>query len=478
MELVLPERIHIIKVDETFTDIGRIHIDDSIIHESSEDIVLHGRALVVVVARSAILTSLVAITRLLVELVDTEGVRVQVKSDRLTVTVVGLEGTVHGDDSELELVLGRDLVDLVPLEVQEVGEELAVLDGDIRNLEGSVVSESLEHEFLVSDFLTRGIETVGNLDLEGLHVRGKTGEVREFDAKVGLELREASLVDVDRPDHTDIVRISLLNLVIAVVVDQSVTEINRLAIKLDNTVLVPIPSPNGIGGNSDRAKFLGDDDVTLIGEFAHLGLEGVGSGNQVADFEHTVKDFRVKIHVNRDIGIGANNVVLLLLLAVVVDVSDIARELDVILGNNDTGLGGLLVAHQIAIDHVTGDSLVENDLGIRGIVRELEMSLILGEFAEGTILQLLEGFSRDIHNVGDARIEDVVGGSHLVPFLAVLHITFTMIGYRNFDVLGREAQGSGESGTGQISLEILFLDNRIDQFIVITEDRNIEVEPT
>ena len=255
-------------------------------------------------------------------------------------------------------------------------------------------------------------------------------------------------------------------------VDQSVTEINRLAINLNLTVLVPIPSPNGIGGNSDLAEFLGDGHITLIGEFANIGLEGVGSSNLVANLEHTISHRLFKVHIDGDIGVGANNVVLLILLAVVVDVFDVARELDVILRNNDTGLDGVLVAHRIlTIDHVTGDSLVEDDLGIRGIVRELEMSLILGEFAEGTIVQLLEGVGRDIHNMGDARIEDVVGGSHLVVFLAGRIA-------RNVDVLGDEAQGSGESGTGQISLEILFLDNRIDQFIVITEDRNIEVEPT
>ena len=468
VELTRPECIHILEVGETFTDTGRIDIDDTILNEGSEDSVLHGRALVVVVARSAVRTSLVAKTSLLIELVDTEGVLVLVDGDRLTVTVVGLEGTVHGDDSILELILGSDLVDLVPLEVQEVGEELAVLDGDILNLEGGVVSESLEHEFLVSDFLASCIETVGNLDLEGLLVRGKTGKVREFD----LELREASLVDVDRPDHTDIVRISLLNLVIAVVVDQSVTEINRLAINLDNTVLVPIPSPNGIGGNSDLAEFLGDGHITLIGEFAHLGLEDVGSGNLVADLEHTVSNIRVKIHVNLDIGAGGDFIVVLLLVSVVVDPNDILfrRELDVILGNNDTGLDGVLVAHRtLTIDHVTGDSLVEDDLGIRGIVRELEMSLILGEFAEGTIVQLLEGVGRDIDNVGDARIEDVVGGSHLVVFLAGRIA-------RNVDVLGDEAQGSGESGTGQISLEILFLDNRINIFTVSPEIRDIKSE--
>ena len=237
-------------------------IDHTFLGKGLEDFLVQRLGLEVVVARSAIGTGNIAVTRLLVELVDTEGVRVQVKSDRLTVTVVGLEGAVHSDDSELELVLGRDLVDLVPLEVQEVGEELAVLDGDIRNLEGGVVSESLENEILVSDYLTRGIETVGNLDLEGLLVRGKTGEVLELDTKVGLELREASLVDVDRPDHTDIVGRTLL-LVVNVVVDQRITQIDRFASRLvDNiTVLVPIPSPNSIGGNSDLAEFLGDDDV-------------------------------------------------------------------------------------------------------------------------------------------------------------------------------------------------------------------------
>ena len=223
-------------------------IDHTFSVKDLEDVLVHRLGLPVVVTRIAVLTGNVAVTRLIVELVDTEGILVLGDGDRLTVAVVGLEDAVDGDDSKLELVHSGDLVDLVPLEVLEVGEELVVLDGDILDCEGIVVSKSGKHESIVSNLVAFVVETVSNLDLERLEpfllivrdLRSDMIEVFKGETEILLELISACLVDGDRPDETDIVGIRSI-LVEAVVVDQSIAIVGSLRIVL---VLVPVPSPD------------------------------------------------------------------------------------------------------------------------------------------------------------------------------------------------------------------------------------------
>ena len=155
-------------------------VDDELLHEGVEQILLDLHS----IAGIGVGFGIVVLT------VELEGVLRNVDDDQLAVAVDSGDGGRHSDEGSLEFVLGRDSVGLIPLEVNEVSEEFAILDLDVLDLDVG----SLDGLTVLIDI---GDGELGRLETLEV-VKGDSEVVLESLGVIGIDLHRNLNMGVER----------------------------------------------------------------------------------------------------------------------------------------------------------------------------------------------------------------------------------------------------------------------------------------